>query len=804
MKRILKSIAPYWKEAILVLLLLVVQAVCDLSLPQYTSNIIDTGIQNGGIEHIVPDKITSEEFEYAKLAMTDEEIDKWNSIYDKSDSVYTLKVTDSKELDELDSYFSLPLVFINQMESASLSDMLGQFSDSGDDSSSSVFSSVSSIDDIKSMAETILKLREQFNGMDMATVSQMLAMSNGGQASESLSVEYIQMIFSMSDEELEAFEFLSKIDENTNPLALISVLVKAGFIESDTFVSARDSLQSTFDTMGDSMVKSMGISYAKKQLSLAGEDMDKLQINYLWAAGARMIGMAFIIMAAMIGVGFMASRIGAGIGRDMREAVYKNVMSYSNAEIDKFSTASLITRTTNDITQVQTIVIMLLRLVLYAPIVGIGGVIKVANTGAGMGWIIILAIVCILGLVAFLMAVAMPKFKLMQTLIDNVNLISREILTGLQVIRAFKREDKEEDRFDKANVALTNNSLFTGRCMAFMMPAMMLIMNGLSILIVWVSADRIDSGVMQVGTMTAFITYAMTIVISFLMLTVMSIMLPRAIVAANRIDEVMNTKTSIADPVNPVKMDKIKGEIAFDNVSFKFPGATANAIENISFTASPGKTTAIIGSTGCGKSTLVNLIPRLYDVTEGKITLDGVDIRDISMHDLRNSMGYAAQKGVLFTGTINSNIKFADDNISDEEAKAAAKIAQAEEFIIEKEEKYESHIAQGGANVSGGQKQRLSIARAIAKKPAILIFDDTFSALDLKTDAKLRKALSESVKDSTVIIVAQRISTIIHADEILVMDDGRIVERGNNEELLALNGIYREVYDSQTKSKEVE
>ena len=479
------------------------------------------------------------------------------------------------------------------------------------------------------------------------------------------------------------------------------------------------------------------------------------------------------------------------------------MVRFSNAEMDRFSTASLITRSTNDIQQIQMVSAVMIRMVAYAPILGIGGVLKIIQTGAGMGWIIILAILVILGYVMVLMAVTMPRFKLMQKLVDKINLVSREILTGLSVIRAFGRETEEEKRFDDANKDLTKTMLFTNRVMTFMMPGMMLIMNLLTVGIVWVGAHKIDAGSMQVGSMTAFITYAMMIVMAFLMLTAMSIMLPRAAVAAERIDEVINTESSIEDAETPEELKEHKGVIRFSHVSFRYPGAEADVLEDIDFTAEPGKTTAIIGSTGCGKSTLVNLIPRLYDVTDGSVTLDGQDIRNIRMEDLREEIGFVPQKGVLFSGTIASNLRFGKRDATDEEIKEAAAIAQATDFIEEKQEKYDSDIAQGGSNVSGGQKQRLAIARAIAKQPKIYVFDDSFSALDLKTDAALRKALASKVKDSTVIIVAQRISTILHAEQILVLDDGRIVGKGTHEELLKNCETYRQIARSQLSAKEL-
>lgn len=574
-------------------------------------------------------------------------------------------------------------------------------------------------------------------------------------------------------------------------------------LDEEQLFAMRDEMQTTIDTMGSSLVKSMGVAYAAECDEEAGLDIEKIQTSYLWNAGLKMVGMALLMGVVVVLVGFFGARVGAGIGRDLREKIFKKVVSFSNAEMDQFSTASLITRSTNDIQQIQMVSSMLIRMIAYAPILGIGGILKVVETGAGMGWIIIFAVLVILGYVMVLMAFAMPKFKLMQKLVDRINLVAREILTGLSVIRAFGREAKEEERFDEANRDLTKTMLFTNRVMTFMMPGMMMIMNLLSVGIVWFGSHRIDEGTMQVGSMTAFITYSMMIVMSFLMLTAMSIMLPRAAVAAERIDEVIRTDSSITDKENPKAVTEHKGVVAFSHVSFRYPGAEEDALSDIDFVAEPGKTTAIIGSTGCGKSTLVNLIPRLYDVTGGSVTLDGTDIRDIAMTDLREEIGLVPQKGVLFSGTIASNLRFGKADASDEEIKEAAEIAQATEFIEEKSDKYDSSIAQGGTNVSGGQKQRLAIARAIAKSPQIYIFDDSFSALDLKTDAALRKALSSKVKDKTVIIVAQRISTILHADQILVLNDGQIVGKGTHEELLKNCETYREIAKSQLSAKEL-
>ena len=764
MGRMLKSVAPYWKSVIIIMALLFLQAFCDLSLPQYTSDIIDNGIQNGGVSHSMPESITKEEYETAKIFMTDEELDIWESSYDYNNEtgIYNLNVKSEKKLDKYDDIMSMALIMNNQMSSVTEDNF----------------------------RETLANQM----GVDVSQIKDIPVEMLGKQ----MGVELTTFTKEMDD-------------ENGNPTQVTCVdmrqifasLIKSGKMDKSSLTEIRNEMQKSFDTLGSTMIKSMGISYAKNMEQLAGMDMDKLQTSYLWTAGLKMVGFALLMAVTTVLVSFFASRVGAGVGRDLRAGVYKNVMSFSNAEIDKFSTASLITRTTNDVQQIQMVIVMMLRMVLYAPILGIGGIIKVTHTGAGMGWIIVLAVLLILAFVGLLMVVAMPKFKLMQKLVDAVNLVSREILTGLSVIRAFGREKKEEERFDVANRNLTKTMLFTNRVMTFMMPVMMFIMNGLSVLIIWVAAHKIDAGNLQVGAMTAFITYTMQIVMSFLMLTMMSIMIPRAGVAADRIDEVLKTKSSITDPESPKKIEQHKGVVRFEHVNFRYPNAKANALDDIDFVAEPGKTTAIIGSTGCGKSTLVNLIPRLYDVTDGKITLDGIDIRQLSMQELRDELGYVPQKGILFSGTIASNLRYGNEDATDDEIKEAATIAQADDFIEAKADRYESPIAQGGTNVSGGQKQRLSIARAIAKNPKVFIFDDSFSALDLKTDAALRKALAGKVKDSTVIIVAQRISTILHADQILVMEEGKIVGKGTHEELLKNCEVYKQIAVSQLSAKEL-
>ncbi len=762
MSKIAKNMLPYWKSVIIILALLVVQAMCDLALPSYTSDIIDVGIQNSGVEHVVPEKITEEELQTAQFIMTDDEADVWKNLYKEKDGYYELKDLSEDKLNQADEELTVPLIMNYQMSAMEV--------------------------------DTFKKSIAAQMGMDEAQLADMS----------------VEQIGQMMHVELESFMQEKEDDDgNTKTVecvdvrSVFSMMLQSGTMTKNQLLSMRDDMEDTIDAMGSSLVKSMGVAYAVSADKAAGVDIDQVQKDYLWMSGLKMVGMALLMGVVTVLVGFFASRVGAGIGRDLRDKVFKRVVRFSNAEMDRFSTASLITRSTNDIQQIQMVSTMLLRIVAYAPILGIGGVLKVIKTGAGMGWVIALAIIVILGYVMALVSAAMPKFKLMQKLVDNINLVSREILTGLSVIRAFGREKKEEERFDDANRSLTKTTLFTNRIMTFMMPGMMLIMNVLTISIVWVGAHRIDSGDMQVGAMTAFITYAMMIVMSFLMLTMLSIMLPRAAVAAERIDEVIVTESSIHDADQTEAVTERNGVIRFDHVNFRYPGAEEDVLHDIDFIAEPGKTTAIIGSTGCGKSTLVNLIPRLYDVTGGKITLDGKDIRNIKMSDLREEIGFVPQKGVLFSGTIASNLRFGKEEATDEEIAKAAKIAQATEFIETKDDRYDSAIAQGGSNVSGGQKQRLAIARAIAKDPKIFVFDDSFSALDLKTDAVLRKALGENVKDSTVIIVAQRISTILHAEQILVLDDGEVVGKGTHEELLKTCEVYQQIAKSQLSAREL-
>ena len=567
----------------------------------------------------------------------------------------------------------------------------------------------------------------------------------------------------------------------------------------------KESMDEKLDEMQDSILDQSAVSYVKSEYEKIGLDMGKIEKTYLFKVGGIMLGIAFVSMAAAVLSGFIASKVAAKIGKNLRGKVFKRVMEFSNEEMDKFSTASLITRSTNDIQQVQLLMVMLLKIVFYAPIIGIGGIIKVFNTNLSMSWIIGVAVGAILLVVAFMFIIVMPKFKIVQNLVDRLNLVSREILTGLSVIRAFSTEKYEEKRFDKANRDLTKVNLFVNRVMSCMMPVMMFIMNGIAILIVWNGSKSVDAGTMQVGDMMAFIQYTMQIIMAFLMISMISVMLPRAAVSAGRIDEVIDTKPTILDPEKNRHFEPSKkGVLEFNNVSFRYPQADEDVLSNISFTAKPGETTAFIGSTGSGKTTLINLIPRFYDVTKGEILLDGVNVKDVSQHDLREKIGYVPQKGVLFSGTIESNLKYGRKDANIDEIKKASSIAQATEFIEAKEEKYNSPIAQGGSNVSGGQKQRLSIARAVVKRPEFYIFDDSFSALDFKTDAALRKALNKETGNSTVLIVAQRISTILHADQIIVLDEGKIVGKGTHKELLKNCEVYKEIASSQLSKEELE
>lgn len=744
MFKLIKYLKKSTMSILVIIALLVVQALCDLALPDYTSKIVNVGIQQGGVENAVPEVIRKSEMDKVLLFMSSEDKDKVldnyklvekdnlteedTKNYSKLDEdIYKLNTKDEDKIEELNEILGKPLLTVSGLENDS--------------------------DETKAMKEQMMSnLPPQ--------------MAQGG------NVDIFQ-VFSMMPEE--------------------------------QFKQVKDKIDEQFSEMPDSIISQAAISYVKGEYEAIGIDMDKAQINYILLSGAKMLGIALLGAIVSIIVGFIASKVAAKTSMELRSSIFKKVMSFSNSEMDKFSTASLITRSTNDIQQIQMVIVMLLRMVLYAPILGIGGVIKVLNTNTSMTWIIGLAVVIILGIVVTLFITVMPKFKMLQKLVDKVNLVTREILTGLPVIRAFSTQKHEEERFDKANKDLTKTNLFVNRIMSGMMPLMMFVMNGVTLLIVWNGGKGIDAGTMQVGDMMAFIQYSMQIIMAFLMITMMSIILPRAAVSAVRVDEVLNTKLSINDSENPQNFDENKkGVVEFKNVSFRYPDADEDILTNISFTAKPGETTAFIGSTGSGKSTLINLIPRFFDVTEGEILVDGVDIRNVSQHELREKIGYVPQKGVLFSGTIDSNLRYGKEDATEKEIEKAAKIAQATEFIETKPEKYNTEIAQGGSNVSGGQKQRLSIARAIAKNPEIYIFDDSFSALDFKTDAALRKSLKAETGDSTVLIVAQRISTILNAEQIIVLDEGKIVGKGTHKELLNNCEVYKQIALSQLSKEELE
>ena len=736
MGKLFKFLKPYAAAVAAIICILVVQAYCDLSLPTYTSDIVNVGIQQGGIDETVPDTISKKDLNHLLLLVPSdrqktvknaytESVEK----YDYNGTVMELKASvkeDEKKMDRLSEILGKPMLMAAGFDSGS--DMTQKIEE---------------------------QMRTQMSGIP-----------------------------------------------NVDKMDIYDMLEFMGAEGRNALIGQMDQ---QMDSMQDSMIAQAAAGYIKDAYTHVGIDTDQIETTYILHTGAKMLALAFLGMAASILVGLLASRVGAGVGCRLRENVFRKVVGFSNAEFDKFSTASLITRSTNDIQQIQLLIVMILRMVLYAPIMAIGGIWKVFHTNVGMSWIIGLAVAVIIVIVGFLFLVVMPKFKLIQNQVDKLNLVSREILTGLSVIRAFGTQKYEEKRFDDANKALTKTNLFVNRAMTFMMPLMMFVMNSIAVLIVWVGGHSINDGAMQVGDMMAFIQYTMQIIMAFLMICMISVMLPRAAVSAGRVDEVLTSETMIHDPGNPSHIpEEGKGKVVFDHVSFRYPGAEEDVLHDISFTAEPGKTTAFIGSTGCGKSTLVNLMPRFYDVTDGKITIDGKDIRNVSQHELREKLGYVPQKAVLFSGDIASNILYGNPDGSEAEMTEAATIAQATEFIEQKKKKYKSTISQGGSNVSGGQKQRLSIARAIAKHPDIYIFDDSFSALDYKTDATLRAKLKEKTSESTVMIVAQRISTILHADQIIVLDDGQIVGKGTHKELLKSCEAYYQIASSQLSENELE
>lgn len=762
MKNLFKYAASYWKAMIAIVLILVGQAYCDLSLPAYTSDIVNVGIQQGGIEDEVPRQIATEEMEKLLLFVSEDDqqtvMDAYtedNTSYKKE--AYVLKDSVAEEgntMENLKDILQIPMMMTSGIESGS--------------------------DTTKQMED---KLKEQ--------MSQGMAQSMP-QGADRTMPEGMPQGESQAESQAVSLDDMSMFDL----LKMLPAEQRATMVEK---------IEEQMSEMPDTILDQASVSFCRSTYKDLGMDMDQTQIHYLLKTGGQMAALALLGMVASIMVAFLASRVGASAGRDLRSGVFHKVVGFSNNEFNHFSTASLITRSTNDIQQIQMLIVMLLRMVLYAPILAIGGVLQVMKTNVSMSWIIGLAVIIIAFVVLLLFLVVMPKFKVLQNLVDKLNLVTREILTGLPVIRAFSTEKHEEERFDDANRTLTKTNLFVNRAMTFMMPVMMLVMNGESVLIVWTGAHGISDGQMQVGDMMAFIQYTMQIIMGFLMLCMISIMLPRAAVAADRVEEVLKSETMIHDPKQEKHfLEDGKGVLTFDHVSFRYPGADEDVLEDITFTAKPGETTAIIGSTGSGKSTLVNLIPRFYDVTSGDITLDGVDIREVKQHELREKLGYVPQKGVLFSGDIASNIMFGNSHGSDDEMIEAAEIAQATEFIDTKPEKYKSPISQGGSNVSGGQKQRLSIARAIAKHPQVFIFDDSFSALDYKTDVTLRRALAEKTSGSTVLIVAQRISTILHAEQIIVLDEGKVAGKGTHAELLKNCPVYREIAESQLSRKELE
>lgn len=736
MFKIFRYLKPFIVSIVAVVMLLIVQAVCDLSLPDYTSNIVNVGIQQSGIENAVPKVIRESELNKNTLFMNNSDKEKIEESYTLLDKNKLSKEEYDKEVKQYPALKNQPIYKLNTQDEATIDELN------------------------KIMSKSMMRVA----GVEMA--SKKGAIPNIPQ-----NMDIWTVLGQMPVDQLN--QMTKEIDKNINKL-------------------------------DDSMLTQASINTVKSEYEKVGLDVEKLQTNYIFKSGGIMLLVALISMAATVTVGFLAAKIAAGMGKNLRKDVFRKVVGFSNVEFDKFSTASLITRSTNDIQQIQTLMVMLVRMVFYAPILGIGGVIKVLDTDTSMAWIIGVAVVAILSLVSVLFALAIPRFKKVQKLVDKLNLVTRESLTGMLVIRAFGTQKIEEERFDETNGLLRKTNTFVNRIMSMMMPMMMLIMNIITILIVWVGAHNVDAGSMQVGDMMAFIQYAMQIIMSFLMISMLSVILPRASVSATRISEVLNTDISIKDTKNTKKLDKSKeGYVEFKNVSFKYPDAEDDVISDINFTAKPGETTAFIGSTGSGKSTLINLIPRFFDTTSGEVLVNGVNIKEVSQHELRDKIGYVPQKGVLFSGTIDSNIRYGVQDATKEEIEKASTIAQAMEFIQDKPDRFETEIAQGGTNVSGGQKQRLSIARALAKKPRIFIFDDSFSALDLKTDAKLRRDLKPETKDSTVLIVAQRISTIMNADQIIVLDEGKMVGKGKHEELLQDCEVYKQIALSQLSKEEL-
>ena len=759
MKKFLKHFKPAILPIIFVVVLLVIQAYCDLSLPSYMSKIVNVGIQQSGIDCVTPEKAPKEEMEKIKLFMSEDEADFVSSCYKedkyKDKEIVVLKDNLSeKDSDRLAKTLENPMLITYMIEK----------SQKGEIASDSAIGK-------PDMSEFNKIMEDGVKDIPLENLPEFMELSKSKEGSKDI------------------FKMLSLFSQDTR----------------NEIIDLMNKQLEDFDQLGDDTVKQVVVQYTKDLMEDAGVDTGNNVLSYLFRAGLTMLAYAGAISLCMAIISLLSSVVGARFSKDLRSHAYSRIIQFSATEQGKFSNASLITRCTNDIQQIQMVLIMIMRMIIYAPILGIGALFKVTEMGAGMVWIIALVVGVILALVIFLMTVAMPKFTILQKLVDRLNLVSREIISGIPVIRAFSREEYELDRFDTANKNLTKTNLFVNRVMAFMMPVMMFVMNGACVLIVWVGSKEIDAGGMQVGDIMAFIQYTMMIIMAFLMICMASIMIPRAVVSAKRLGEIYDTEISIENPENPKNFNENeKGVVEFNNVTFEYPGANEAVLKNISFTARPGKTTAIIGSTGSGKSTLVNLIPRFYDVTEGCIKVDGQDIKSVTLEDLRSKIGYVPQKGVLFSGTIKSNIAFADENMPMDKIVKAAEIAHATEFIEEKPDKYDTIISQGGTNVSGGQRQRLSIARAIANEPEILIFDDSFSALDFKTDVAVRKALSENIKDSAVIIVAQRISTVINADQILVLDNGELVGKGTHKELMNSCDVYRDIAESQLSKEELQ
>lgn len=778
--RIIQYLKSSKVAVLLITLLLIVQAFADLSLPRYTSDLVDVGIQQGGIEHASPDEMSADTFNYICMLAGEDTEQVIRDSYEQNTAGengtragenearnYTLSEYGKENRAELDSAIALPLVLVH------MSDIMGDASSSDASSSGASASDASSgVSGKSNNAAYSLSSSEAPSSSGDVTALAQSAMQSG-------SFDWAQLY--------SAYE--------------------SGAISKAEIQSFIDQARQAYGAIDDSLIQQQAIEAVKAEYEALGMDLGAIQLQYLAWLGAQMLGVAALMMAASISVGFVASRTAAKIARNLRERLFEKVVSFSDAEVQSFSAASLITRGTNDIQQIQMVLVMLLRMVLYAPILAIGGIIMVSQTNLAMSWIIVLAIVVIGIVIALLMALALPKFKIMQKLIDRVNLVSREMLTGMSVIRAFDRQEYEEARFDEASTALYKTQLFTNRVMTFMMPTMMLVMNGVSVLIVWVGGSYIDSGVIQTGDMIAFITYSMVIVMSFLMISMIAIMLPRADVAAQRVNEVLDTENSIHDPEESQveKLDKnAKGlSVEFDNVTFAYNEGSDPVLKDISFVAEPGKTTAIIGSTGSGKSTIMKLIERFYEVTQGAIRVGGVDVRSMKQHELRRELGYVPQKAFLFSGTIESTIAYANEDMDEDRVRKAADIAQATEFITAKEQGFESEISQGGTNVSGGQRQRLSIARALASDARVLLFDDSFSALDYATDARLCHALATEAAGKTVLVVAQRIATVLNADKILVLEDGELVGSGTHKELLSTCPTYREIAQSQLSEEEL-